>query len=121
MHDLILEHEWDDVPMDTTLRCPKCMSPQLESRNLARRFGGAIGALAGATSGVLLASNSAKVSFLKGSLGALMGTAAGVVIEGIVGGASGCAAGSRLGAALDRNILYNQHCCACGHAFGGGS
>jgi hypothetical protein len=117
MHDLALEHEWDDGLMEVTQRCPKCMSPQLEVRNLARRFGGAIGALAGTTSGVLLALGGTKGGVLRGSVGALLCTAAGVVIEGIVGGATGCIAGSKLGSAIDRNVLHNQQCRACGHTF----
>jgi hypothetical protein len=117
MHELALEHEWNDGLMDVTPRCPKCMSPQLGTRNLARRFGGAIGALAGTTSGVLLALSSAKDGLLKGPVGALLGAVAGVVIDGIAGGATGCMAGSKLGAAIDRNILHNQQCCACGHTF----
>jgi hypothetical protein len=118
MHELALEHEWNDGLMDVTPRCPKCMSPQLETRNLARRFGGAIGALAGTTSGVLLALNGAKDVFLRGPLGALLGTVAGLVIEGIVSGATGCMAGSKLGSVIDRNILHNHQCSACGHTFG---
>jgi hypothetical protein len=64
-----------------------------------------------------LALNGAKGGFLKVSLGALLGTAAGVVIEGIVGGATGCMTGSKLGSAIDRNVLHNQQCRACGHTF----
>lgn len=40
MHDLIPEHEWTDDIMDITPRCPKCQSPQIEPRNIARRLGG---------------------------------------------------------------------------------
>jgi len=42
---------------------------------------------------------------------------AGMVIDGIVGGTTGCAAGSRLGDSIDRNILHNRQCRDCGHAF----
>jgi len=47
----------------------------------------------------------------------LLGAAAGVVIEGTVGGATGCTVGSRLGEVVDRNILHNRRR-ACKHTFG---
>lgn len=42
---------------------------------------------------------------------------AGMVIDGIIGGATGCAAGARLGDSIDRNILHNCQCRDCGHVF----
>lgn len=49
MHDMILDGEWHDDHdiVDITPRCPKCQSPCIEPRNIASRFGGAIGAIAG--------------------------------------------------------------------------
>lgn len=117
MRDLTLEQAWDDEAADAPLRCPRCGSASIETPNLARRFGGAIGAIAGTTSGVALALTGAEIGLLAGPIGAVLGAVAGVVIDGIVGGATGCAAGSRLGSAIDRNILNNQHCRACGHRF----
>jgi len=117
MRELALEHEWSGDVIDVTPRCPRCHSARVESRNFARRLGGAIGAIAGTTSGMALAVIGAEVRLLTGPIGAVLGGLAGVVIEGIVGGATGCAAGSKLGAAVDQNILRNQHCRDCGHAF----
>lgn len=119
MHDLMLGHEWNEDIADITPRCPKCQSPQIEPRNIARRYGGAIGAIAGTTSGVALALSGAEMGLLAGPIGVVLGGVAGVIIDGIVGGATGCAAGSKLGAAIDRNILHNQHCRGCGHTFSG--
>jgi hypothetical protein len=119
MRNLILEHEWESERelMDVTPCCPKCGSAHIEACNLARRFGGAIGAIAGTTSGAALAMAGAEAGLVAGPLGAILGGVAGVVIEGIVGGAAGCAAGSKLGGAIDRNILHNRQCGACGHRF----
>ncbi len=119
MNELQFDSDWhdDNSIMDVMPRCPKCQSPCIETRNLARRFGGAIGAIAGTTSGVALALTGAEIGLLAGPVGAIFGAAAGVVIDGIVGGATGCAAGSRLGSAVDQNILRNQHCRTCGHRF----
>ena len=119
MHELLLNGEWhnDHDIVDVTPRCPKCHSVNIEPRNRARRFGGAIGAIAGTTSGAALALSGAEFGLIGGPIGAVLGAAAGVVIDGIVGGAAGCAAGSKLGAAIDRNILHNQHCRDCRHTF----
>jgi hypothetical protein len=46
-----------------------------------------------------------------------LGAAADVVIEAIVGGVTGCATGSRLGDAIDRNILHSRRRVS-GHTFG---
>ena len=115
MSDLMLEHDEDIAGFMP--RCPKCRSTHIEEPNVARRFGGAIGAIAGTTSGVALALTGAEIGLLAGPIGAVLGAAAGVIIDGIVGGATGCAAGSRLGAAIDQNILHNHHCRSCGHTF----
>ena len=119
MNELQFGSEWhdDNDIMDVTPRCPKCRSASIETRNLARRFGGAVGAIAGTTSGVALALTGAEIGLLAGPIGTMFGAAAGVVIDGIVGGATGCAAGSRLCAAIDQNILHNHHCRLCGHTF----
>ncbi len=117
MYELTQEHEWIGGIFDATPRCPRCQSPQVEPRNLAKKFGGAIGAVTGITSGVALALTGAEVGLLAGPIGAVLGGIAGVIIDGIAGGAAGCAAGSKLGDAIDRNILDNQHCRSCGHTF----
>lgn len=45
------------------------------------------------------------------------GMPADMVIDGIVGGATGCAAGARLADSIDRNILHNRQCRDCSHVF----
>jgi hypothetical protein len=117
MHDMLHEHEWSGDIVDITQRCPNCRSARVEPRNYAQRLGGAIGAIAGSTSGIALALTGAEIGLLAGPVGVMLGGMAAVIIEGIVGGATGCAAGSKLGAAIDRNILHNQLCLDCGHTF----
>lgn len=117
MNELTTQHEREHGIKDVTARCPKCRSTDIESRDVARRYGGAIGAILGTTSGVASGLAGAEIGFLGGPIGAMLGGVAGVVIEGIFGGAAGCAAGLRLGAAIDRNVLNNQQCRTCGHAF----
>jgi hypothetical protein len=121
MHELMLDPEWGGEVMDVTPRCPKCRSVHIESRNMARRLGGAIGAIAGTAGGVILALKTESMSFSKVPVITLLGAAAGVVIEGIVAGATGGVAGSKLGEAIDHNVLHNQHCRDCGHTFSGKS
>lgn len=114
MDNLLLEH---DDNMRLTPHCPKCRSADIEAADFARRFCGAIGAIAGTTGGMAVALTGAEIGLLAGPIGAALGAAAGVVIDGIIGGAAGCAAGSRLGSVIDRNILHNLHCHACGYRF----
>ena len=49
--------------------------------------------------------------------GPLVGTIAGAVLGGIFGGILGCEVGTTLGKAVDKNILNNYRCVACGHTF----
>jgi hypothetical protein len=117
MHDLTLEHEWNDGIVDITPRCSQCHSVHIETRDIARRLGGAIGVIAGTTGGMALALAGTELGLLAGPVGAVMGCITGLIIDGIVGGATGCAAGCKLGTAIDQNILRNQRCRDCGHTF----
>jgi hypothetical protein len=83
MHDMVHGHEWGGDMMDITQRCPNCRSTRVEPRNYAQRLGGAIGAIAGSTSGIALALTGMEIGLLGGPVGAMLGGMAGVVIEGI--------------------------------------
>lgn len=104
-----------------TIRCPRCLSSRIDTRNRARKAGSTIGSVAGATGGMAAAlagaETGAVVGSIAGPLGTVFGGLAGAVIAGLVGSAAGCAAGSAVGAAIDDNVLDNHHCLACGHAF----
>ncbi|MDN7526329.1 hypothetical protein [Burkholderia orbicola] len=103
------------------IRCPRCLSSRIDTRNRARKAGSTIGSVAGATGGMAAAlagaETGAVVGSIAGPLGTLFGGLAGAVIAGLVGSTAGCAAGSAVGAAIDDNVLDNHVCLACGHAF----
>ncbi|WP_235212718.1 hypothetical protein [Burkholderia paludis] len=104
-----------------TIRCPRCLSSRIGTRNRARKAGSTIGSVAGATGGMAAAlagaETGAVVGSIAGPVGTLFGGLAGAVIAGLLGSAAGCAAGSAVGGAIDDNVLDNHHCLACGHAF----
>jgi predicted RNA-binding Zn-ribbon protein involved in translation (DUF1610 family) len=103
--------------------CPECQSLRIETRNHARKIGGAIGTVAGTTSGVAYALSGAEIGamigVLAGPIGSICGALAGAVIAGLIGGAAGCAAGAVLGEVVDANVLNNYRCHACGYTFSG--
>lgn len=103
------------------IRCPRCLSSRIDTRNRARKAGSTIGSVAGATGGMAAAlagaETGAVVGSIAGPIGTVFGGLAGAVIAGLVGSAAGCAAGSAVGGAIDDNVLDNHHCLACGHAF----
>lgn len=103
------------------IRCPRCLSSRIDTRNLARKAGSTIGSVAGATGGMAAAlagaETGAVVGSIAGPLGTVFGGLAGAIIAGLVGSAAGCAAGSAVGAAIDDNVLDNHLCLSCGHAF----
>lgn len=106
---------------DSGLRCPRCRSSRIDSRNRARRAGSTIGSVAGATSAMAIALSGAEAGAVAGSLagpiGTVFGGLAGAVIAGLVGSAAGCAAGSAVGAAIDDNVLDNHRCLSCDQTF----
>lgn len=101
--------------------CPKCKSDHILPRNIAARAGGTIGTVAGAASGIGGAIKGARIGRTAGMIappaGPLVGTIAGAVLGGIFGGILGCEVGTTLGKAVDKNILNNYRCAACGHTF----
>ena len=109
-------------PADT-LRCPRCRSSRIDTRNRARKAGSAIGSVAGATGAMTAAlagaETGAAVGSIAGPIGTIFGGLAGAVIAGLVGSAAGCAAGSAVGSTIDENVLDNHQCLACGHTFSG--
>lgn len=103
------------------IRCPRCLSSRVDTRNLARKAGSTIGSVAGATGALTAAlagaETGAAVGSVAGPLGTVFGGLAGAVIAGLAGSAAGCAAGSVVGAAIDANVLDNYRCLGCQHVF----
>lgn len=103
------------------VRCPRCLSTRIDTRNLARKAGSTIGSVAGATGAMAAALAGAETGAVIGSFigpaGTVFGGLAGAVIAGLVGSAAGCAAGSVVGEAIDQSVLDNHVCLACWHSF----
>lgn len=101
--------------------CPRCQSSRVETRNRARKTGGAIGTVAGATSAAAMALSGAEmgatVGLIAGPVGAVCGGIAGAIIAGLIGGAGGCVAGSIFGEVVDANVFDNYRCIACDYTF----
>jgi len=109
------------APLMTPPPCPKCQSGRVETRNHARKAGGAIGTVAGAVSGAAVvlsgAEMGATVGLVAGPFGAMLGGIAGAVLGALVGGTAGCAAGATLGEMVDDKVLNNYRCLGCQHTF----
>ena len=103
------------------LCCPKCQSTQIDSKNLARKSGSAIGTMAGGISGVAGVMNGAEIGTMLGWVvgpgGAVLGTLAGALFGGLIAAAAGCALGASLGEVIDDKLLNNYRCLSCQHSF----
>ncbi len=101
--------------------CPKCDSERIHTRNRARKAGGAVGTLAGATTGAAGLFQGARYGWAAAASIAPMGMPytriAGAIIGGIVGATTGCAIGVSLGELVDDNVLDNHKCLTCGYTF----
>lgn len=98
--------------------CPKCHTSQIETRNRARKLGGAIGALSGAASAMFAASAKARaVAGLAGGPGAALSIITSSVLAALISGAASSATGVKLGEIIDEKILNNYLCHGCGHTF----
>lgn len=106
----------------TSLICPNCGSDHIRIKNIAKKAGGAIGAVAGGASGIAGAMSGARLGFLVGAMagpvGAFAGSLAGAALGGIFGAAVGCEVGVTVGGMVDDYLLENYACIACGHSFG---
>lgn len=91
--------------------CSKCGSTRVTTQHPARRFCGAVGAIAGCIVGFV-------TSFHSSTSGTLIGRLAGAIVGALLGSASGAAAGVSIGDAIDNNILDIHRCSECGHRFG---
>ena len=112
----------DDANTDSSLKCPLCKSEHIESLNFAKKAGGSIGTVAGATLGFASTLSGVEVGatagLVAGPVGAIVGGLLGGLIAAAVGGSAGCAAGVALGGAIDESVLDNYHCLDCDYTFG---
>lgn len=103
------------------LQCPRCNSIHVESLDRARKTGGAVGFVGGATSGAASAFSGARVGatvgMAAGPVGASVGGIIGAVLGALMGGTAGGLAGAKLGRLIDDRLLQNHHCLNCDHLF----
>jgi hypothetical protein len=101
--------------------CPKCHSSTIERKDHARQLCASAGLAVGAASGATTAIGGAKFGIIVGAFagpfGAATGSILGAILATIVGGTAGTIGGSKLGCAIDDNILYNYKCLSCHHDF----
>ncbi|MDR9498891.1 MAG: hypothetical protein RI556_06930 [Hydrogenovibrio sp.] len=93
--------------------CPKCGSHKVVTQNTARKIGGGVGLVGGATAGFL----GARGGMVAGSAFGPVGSLSGAIIGGLTGAASCGIVGAHLGERIDQNVLDNFLCDECGHTF----
>ena len=106
-----------------TYVCPKCQSPRIRSNDYAKKIGAFIGTVAGA-----LSASSQAGRYTIGAVSRLVvgkfpippiGRSANTIINALVAGTAGGAAGARLGEFIDAHLLNNFQCLECKHKFSG--
>ncbi len=107
--------------------CPNCLQEDTRPRNLARKIGGVLGAVAGAACGVYgilgtdrIGMNDVRFPHEWEDFHADPISIAAAVLRAIAGATAGALLGLRLGEIVDAN-LRESHCCKhCGHPFDAG-
>lgn len=95
--------------------CPLCQSERIRSRDLGKRVGSFVDAVAGAVkcAANVLKSTDARVNPTAHAVGAL----AGAVMSCLVGATADCTTGAFLGKVFDEKALNNFWCLDCGCTF----
>jgi len=107
------------------LKCPNCLSTQIETKDYAKKATATVGFLGGAASGIASVKNGAEigsivggtVGFIAGPVGSRIGRWMGALVGGMVGGVTGALTGAQIGQAIDERLFDNYHCLACDHHF----
>jgi len=107
------------------LKCPNCLSTQIETKDYAKKAAATVGFLGGTASGIASVKNGAEigsvlggtVGFIAGPVGSRVGRWIGALVGGMVGGVTGALTGAQLGHVIDERLLDNYHCLACDHHF----
>lgn len=107
--------------------CPNCHQEDTRPRNLARKIGGVLGAVAGAACGVYgivgadrLGMSDVRFPHEWEDFRADPISIAAATLRALAGATAGAIAGIRLGEILDSHLLENQTCKHCGHSFDAG-
>ncbi|AYQ26567.1 MULTISPECIES: hypothetical protein [unclassified Polaromonas] len=103
------------------LICPSCHKEDVTHKNLARKIGCTIGALAGAASGVSGILSAARLGLVVGTpagpAAALLTAIASATLRGIAGATAGGGLGHALGSMLDKHVLQSDSCPHCGFSY----
>ena len=107
------------------LKCPNCLSTQVETKDYAKKAAATVGFLGGAAGGVASAKTGSEIgSVLGGAVGCIAGPVGsrigrwiGALVGGMVGGVTGALTGAQIGQVIDERLLNNYHCLACDHNF----
>jgi uncharacterized membrane protein len=104
-----------------SFQCPSCNSQKIAFHKTAMKIGAVVGAVGGAAQGVstaLAASQTGTtLDAFSGPFVITIGTVSSAILGGLAGGVGGCIIGAQLGEKLDRHVLANNLCLACGHHF----
>ncbi len=110
-----------------TCICPNCHHEDRRPKNLARKIGGALGAVAGAACGVYGILGTDRIGMgdvrFPGDMEDFQPdliSIASATIRGLLGATTGFICGVRLGELIDAHLLENQTCRQCGYPFSGG-
>src|SRR5574343_98709 len=103
------------------IQCPNCHSARITTRTRARKTAGLIGTVGGCVGGATGSLSGIEIGMTVGVVagppGMVFGGVLGALFGAVVGGTAGGLSGARLGELVDRRILYNYRCLACGHCF----
>lgn len=108
-------------PSRNPIFCPRCASPKTQTRNRAKKFGGAFGTCLGVASSLSGAAKGAAAGAVIGVRAAAhtspLNSIPAAVLGALACGAIGCASGAALGRVIDDTVLNNHLCMDCGHSF----
>lgn len=103
------------------VRCPSCGSSNTQTKNHAKKLGGALGTCAGfisAFSGAAKgAVTGATMAFRLAPPATPLTSATAAALGALTGGAIGCAAGAGFSQVIDDTVLNNHQCLSCHHSF----
>lgn len=99
-------------------QCPCCKSDSIVTKDEAKKTFGLLGMLGGAASALSTAYAGAEMGSMLGLVVAGPRAEGACAITGaILGAATGCIAGAKLGEAIDATVLDNYQCLNCGYEF----
>lgn len=100
--------------------CPACLSPNTQTKNLAKKLGGTLGTCAGVFGSLTNADKGAgigaAITCWATASTMLLSSVTAAVLGALTGGAIGCVTGAALGQVVDETVLNNHLCLRCDHS-----